>query len=65
MNVCKYDFGVRTSTHRPKYGLWLGLYIIIKLYLLILMVVFQGFEKRHQTDLSFFQIIYLTKGCVT
>ena len=23
MNACKYDFGVETSIHRPKYGLWL------------------------------------------
>lgn len=25
MNVCKYDFGVRTSPHKPKYELWSGL----------------------------------------
>ena len=27
-------FGVGTSTHRPKYGLWLGLYIITFSYML-------------------------------
>ena len=51
-------FGVGASTHRPKYRLWLGLYIITKEFYLFLLDFFQIFAE----EIAFFHIYGFNTG---